>query len=508
MDEFTLSPDPLAQPFNFGNTQTPPFTTPTQQPKRGVMQNPQDRMQAMKLAIMLPLALKAGPGAVQGLLQGFAQHEQKQAADNRQHMADQRVQSQADWQQQYQQGQLDNQRLTQQRQFVGDFTKGLGDLDTPEAIKAYTDLYAKQGQAFGVTPDALTAYAAPYAEPTRLQRNAADRYVKKLKAEYGEKWMETGAQFTHRVGNQTLTFDQLMQQAGMEKDPSYAAPAAKPTDKRGFTPRDITLNGKRMLANFDPDTGQYYAVGDTQTPLKGDIQQYQRPPGSGGLLGGNTSSTNSDVEAIADAIVRGEQPPTTTGLYGKTAAVRAALAKRGYNLTTASLDYTATQAHFRTLNGAQQTRMRQAVDNAAHSLDVIDALAQQWQGGKYPLLNKGRLAAAKSGVLGAQAQTIATQLEAQISDVTSELGNVYMGGNSPTDHALALAAKNLSANWSLPQLQDALKLARTNLTIRQNSIQNTGAITATNNNPAATDAPQVEEWVRDANGKLVRKAKQ
>jgi hypothetical protein len=224
-------------------------------------------------------------------------------------------------------------------------------------------------------------------------------------------------------------------------------------------------------------------------------------------LNSSATSGDADVEAIADAIVRGEQPPSTTGLYGKTAAVRAALAKRGYNLTNASLDYEATRAHFRTLNGAQQTRMRQAVDNAAHSLDVIDTLAQQWQGGKYPTLNKGRLAAARQGLLGPDAQSIATQLDAQIADVTSELGNVYMGGNSPTDHALQLAGKNLQANWSLPQLLDAIKLARTNLQIRQNSINNAGPVTPSGQAaPAGTSV--IEEWVRDANGKLVKKGTQ
>jgi hypothetical protein len=202
------------------------------------------------------------------------------------------------------------------------------------------------------------------------------------------------------------------------------------------------------------------------------------PPPQGGIQ-------TDDATAIAEAIARGEQPPETTGLYRYGASVRAILAKRGYNLATAQQDWRATQRHFATLNGSQQTRMRQAVDNAYHSLDVIEDLAGQWRGGKFPILNRASLLLAKGGAQGPVAQQIATNLEAQIADVASELGNVYMGGNSPTDHALSMAAKNLSADWTETQLKSALNLARRNLEIRQNSIRNTGVVGASDTNPYA-----------------------
>lgn len=200
---------------------------------------------------------------------------------------------------------------------------------------------------------------------------------------------------------------------------------------------------------------------------------------------------SGDAEAIADAIINGEQPPEMTGLYRLAGPVKASLAKKGYDLTKATIDWKATTRHLQSMNSTQQLRLRQAAETAYHSLDVIDDLAKQWQGGKFPALNKVQLAAAKQGALGPQAQTIATQLEAQISDLTSELGNVYMGGNSPTDHALGLASKNLSANWSFATLQDMTKLARTNLRIRLNSMQSIGPAGVSTTPPAAP-APNTE----------------
>ncbi len=223
----------------------------------------------------------------------------------------------------------------------------------------------------------------------------------------------------------------------------------------------------------------------------------QRPVG--GAYG--TGGLDVDPKAIAQAIADGEQPPTTTGLYRYGAAIRSELAKMNYDLSKAQTDWAATQRHFSTLNGPQQTRLRQAAETAYHSLDIIEELANQWSGTQFPALNKVNLLAAKQGVYGKDAQSVAVRLDAQISDVTSELANVYMGGNSPTDHAMELAAKNLGADWSKKTLLDALKLSRTNLQIRLNSIKQTGVISTTPNNqytrpespqagvPAQTAAP-------------------
>lgn len=504
MDDLTLAP-PAAAPLDlsaFTQTATPPFASPRQQAPPPA----HDKRQLLKLSMMLPLAMKAGPGAVQGLLAGFAQHDAQQQTLARQGQMDQRQLDQDAQQRQYQQGTLDNQRQQNQRALLNDFATKVGSLDDPAAIDALTQLYTAQASSLGLKPEALSAYAQQYRNPTRIQKRAAEKKIAQLKSEYGaDKWMEMGAQFTHQLaGSDTpVSFDQLLALAGQARDPNAPKPTVK--DRRGFTTKDITLNGKRMLAGYDPDSNTYYAPGDTRTPLTGDIQEYNKPPAAtgSGQGGGDTA------EAIADAIIRGEQPPETTGLYRYGAAVKAILAKKGYNQSAALTDWRATQAHVRTLNSAQQTRLNQAVDNAAHSLDVIEDLAAQWQAGRFPVLNRGRLAAAKSGALGPQAQQIATALDAQIADVTAELGNVYMGGNSPTDHALSLASKNLSASWSQPQLAALIKQARTNLQIRRNSIVNAGVAGASAGNPYAPTQPTapagVDEWVRDAAGKLVKK---
>ncbi len=200
--------------------------------------------------------------------------------------------------------------------------------------------------------------------------------------------------------------------------------------------------------------------------------------------GGEAGAAAADVKDAVQGMMDGIVPPQLPGRASKEyTAMMAESKRRGYNLAEAAMDWTATQRKLQTLNGNKVTGLMSSITTAGKSLDVIDELTKQWDAGKLPALNSLQLKAAKQGLLGPQAATIATQLEGQITDVVSELGNVYMGGNSPTDYALQLAGKNLSADWSKKTLMDMTNLARKNLQIRRNSIATSAVEGASPNNP-------------------------
>jgi hypothetical protein len=190
----------------------------------------------------------------------------------------------------------------------------------------------------------------------------------------------------------------------------------------------------------------------------------------------------------------GTIPPILPGRASKDyTALLAEAHRKGYDLSSAATDWVATQKHVSTLNNNQQTKLMQAISTASQSVDVIDELATQWDAGKYPALNSVTLKLAQGGALGPKAQTIATQLDGQITDVTSELANVFMGGGTPTDTALKLASKNLNANWSKQTLHDMTELTRKNLQIRSNSMKNVGVQGASAKNPYGSGAvPETE----------------
>ncbi len=208
----------------------------------------------------------------------------------------------------------------------------------------------------------------------------------------------------------------------------------------------------------------------------------------------------ADVKEAVKGMKDGTIPPQLPGRASKEyTAMMAEAHRQGYDLAGAATDWIATQKHIATLNGAQQTRLRQAIGQLPDLLDSIDTLADKWKGGRFPVLNKANLALAKGGAYGKDAASIANQLEAQIADVTADLGNVYMGGNSPTDHALGLAAKALSADWDQKVLKDMTALARKNVQTRMNSINTTGVAGASEGNPyapkPAAEAPPASSGV-------------
>src|SRR6266851_350777 len=252
----------------------------------------------------------------------------------------------------------------------------------------------------------------------------------------------------HRAGIKEVPKEGTLVDVG-DIDPTTGKPrvlaTGAPADKR-YEQKSVLLDGKPAEVHFDPATGKHFDASgaDVSSRVK------PIPPQANVTIQQNAS----DAKDIADSIQRGEQPPDVKGLYRLAGPVRAELAKQGYDLTTANLDWQATQKHTATMNNSKFTALRTSITTASESLDVLDDLAKKWDAGRFALLNKASLKLAKGGVYGKEAASIATQLEGQITDVTSELGNVYMGGNSPTDHALQLAGKNLSADWDKKVLLD------------------------------------------------------
>lgn len=203
-----------------------------------------------------------------------------------------------------------------------------------------------------------------------------------------------------------------------------------------------------------------------------------------------SAGQTDDVKQTVAGMRAGHLPPLLPGRASKEyVALMAEAERQHFDLAGAATDWTATQKHIASMNSSSQLKLNQSINALPEMLDKVDALAAQFKGGRFPILNKANLAAAKAGAYGSDVAVVANQLSAQIADVTADLGNVYMGGNSPTDHALDLAAKSLSADWDEKVLHKMTDLARSNVQIRQNSIRNTGVAGASEGNPYGNQPP-------------------
>jgi hypothetical protein len=286
-----------------------------------------------------------------------------------------------------------------------------------------------------------------------------------------------------------------------------AAPAAPFTLAPGAT--RFGADGTEVARGQTPPpsaSGFTLAPGGTRFDANGTaIAHLPDRPRAASSGGGSGSDVHEAIAGMKDGTI----PPQLPGRASKEyTAMMAEAHRQGYDLAGAVTDWAATQKHIATLNGAQQTRLMQAIDSLPAMLDRVDDFAAQWKAGGFPLLNSAHLKLAKGGAYGTKAATIANGLEAQIADVTADLGNVYMGGNSPTDHALDLASRSLKAEWSEPVLHKMVTLARDNIQTRRNSILHSQPVGASAGNPyapppaasAPAAAPPGRQRVKGPNG--------
>jgi hypothetical protein len=197
-----------------------------------------------------------------------------------------------------------------------------------------------------------------------------------------------------------------------------------------------------------------------------------------------------DLDAIADAMARGELPPVLTPFRSNAAGIAARLAKRGTNVSEQQLNFDAEKKAVASLNGTQQVRLRQTMATLDHSLGLLDQVYDEWQkvgpASGFRKFNRAALATAQQmpGKVGATAQ----KLNTLINDMVAETANVYMGGNSPTDHALKLAAENLKADWNEETFKELLGLMRKQLGFRRQAMEETRAAGARGENQYAPEA--------------------
>ena len=239
----------------------------------------------------------------------------------------------------------------------------------------------------------------------------------------------------------------------------------------------------------------YQAAGGDATAQKAVNLETQQKVAAGGS---KFSSTGQDIKDTAAAIMAGEAVPVLTNYsFRDRTAIMGELKRGGYNQALAEQDWRATQKHLSTLNGQQQERLRQAITFTTDSLPIIENLFDKWKGTATGLKAYNRAALAVAKQLPGEAGKTAQLLEAQISDLTSELGTVYKGGNSSTDESLALAAKNLKADWNEQTFKAAVAQIRQNLQIRKNSIMTSEAVGVREGSPYT---PQNERGGGNASG--------
>lgn len=365
----------VADPAGLGAA-GPPMPAPT-------ARSAGDRWKSLgPLLSMLPLALsRGGRAGVTGLMQGYAAAQRRQEEEARRTKLDEEsrqyrtntLQAQRDARQLT----ADTAAATRRGAFLKDFVGGFGQIETADQLDAYLGLMVPEGQRLGVRPDVMRSYAQQALAPSSLQRRNARKYVDGLKREYGEKWLDTASQFQHTVpgAEAPVSLDQVLALAGQPRDPNYAKPADAAKDRRGYTPMEITIDGnpKPVTVNYDPDTGQYYAIGST-APLTGVIARYEQPPRSAASNEPAITLTGPALDMAARTYARtGQLPPM--GMGAAAAASRARIINRAaqFDERTGQFTTNAIQPPDIGANRATYQATANALTQTTRNLNAVEA---------------------------------------------------------------------------------------------------------------------------------------
>lgn len=234
-----------------------------------------------------------------------------------------------------------------------------------------------------------------------------------------------------------------------------------------------------------------------------------KPAGGSGVYGQVLSE--SDPQAIAESIIRGESHPDPSKL-GRVVGpiVSSILAKRGFNQQRALQSYNATARHFATLNGRLQLQIRQSANTVLEGLNEVERLADELYkvspSTRMTPLNKVIVKGSREwGLLSPEAQDLATQLNGQVSTLIPELSNIYSAGGVPTDRAMKLAEQVLNPNWPPNRIKSGINRERANINFRINAINETQAVT-----PESVEAggfsPATQAGAAQASGQVLVKA--
>jgi hypothetical protein len=168
------------------------------------------------------------------------------------------------------------------------------------------------------------------------------------------------------------------------------------------------------------------------------------------------AESKSEAQDIVDAMKRGDQPPTMTGLYRLAPEVRALAAKQGVDLAKMQQEWSRAQKQILSLNGPQMIRYQGLAHSVVNTIDEVKRLSQEMENSGIPLLNHAKMVAyAQTQGNSPNGQLVAKYM-AGINTLKEEFANLAQGGYAPTESAWGLANQQINGDYGVKQLDASL----------------------------------------------------
>lgn len=224
-----------------------------------------------------------------------------------------------------------------------------------------------------------------------------------------------------------------------------------------------------------------------------------KPPQQGDVVNtnvrGKSGADPADIMKIGDGIISGRQPPTLSGLYGNSAAVRAYLEEKNFDLSKAQMESDAAKKQIATLNGPQMVRFVGLAKSVSSTIDEVRELSKELQNSGVPLMNRAKMQVYMQTMGNTpQGQLVARYMGA-VNTLKEEFANLANGGYAPTEAAWKLAHDQINGDYGVQQLGASLDEVQRLIHYRVNAIPglNTLGPGATNRYTGQKGEPLLED---------------
>jgi len=187
------------------------------------------------------------------------------------------------------------------------------------------------------------------------------------------------------------------------------------------------------------------------------------------ILGGSLRDEEYPVllQGMAEGLI---DPESKTYTKNDRTKINLEAVKQGINLNELATERLAVKKFVTNKNSTQQIRLREAIDSVQNSVVELRDLNADFKRSGFNPANKAELMAVVNGVASPELKDAATKYLTQVNLIADELGQVFMGGNSPTDRALKIAQDTLKTEYGFDQMNSVLNQIDKNLSFRLNSL--------------------------------------
>lgn len=218
----------------------------------------------------------------------------------------------------------------------------------------------------------------------------------------------------------------------------------------------------------------------------------------------------SGVQEIADAVEKGNQDPTMTGLYKQKAPVLAELQRRGVNVAKMAMEWNSARRMATTMNSPQMVRYKALAGSVVNTIDEVTDLAEKMKNSGVPALNFAEIQGFIKGAGNSEKGKLATKYMTAVNTLKEEFANLANGGYAPTDAAWKLANDQINGYYGDQQLKSSLGEIQKLINFRTNAMNNVASYPAGGNRyslsgqpepPAGGGAGGVPQDIQDIMGK-------